>query len=381
MTLIAVAALSARMMAEAAARDGFEVIALDLFGDADTRLAASEWRSLGAPGSLHIDEGRTLSALRELTRRGDVRGWVAGSGFEGRHELLDKAASLLPLVGTSPESVARVRDPAAFFGFLAAQGIAHPPVQLAAVASATPSDGARWLVKDAQGCGGWHIHRATPRRVAAMSAHHYLQQEVPGVPMSATFIGNGYDATVLGFNELIVRAFGTWPFVFCGAVGPVRMAAALESRVAAAVRALTVEFNLRGLCSLDFMRDGDRFSVLEVNPRPPASMALYESAALMAAHVRACQQGELPFASAHADTDPLAGTEIVFARRAGLIDDAAAQHLITWPDCHDLPCAGTRFNAGDPVCSLSASGATADEVRQRLSEGREALLQTLETCT
>jgi len=43
---IAVAALSARMMAEASARDGFDVVALDLFGDADTREAwASPRRS------------------------------------------------------------------------------------------------------------------------------------------------------------------------------------------------------------------------------------------------------------------------------------------------------------------------------------------------
>src|SRR5688500_9172827 len=118
------------MMAEAAARDGFEVVALDLFGDADTRLVASEWRPLGTPGALHIGDTQTLAALRDLMRRGDVKGWVAGSGFEGRPELLDKAASLLPLIGTAPEAVARVRAPQAFFGFLATQGIAYPPVRL-----------------------------------------------------------------------------------------------------------------------------------------------------------------------------------------------------------------------------------------------------------
>ena len=39
MALLAVAAVSARLLAESAARDGYGVVALDVFGDADTRHA------------------------------------------------------------------------------------------------------------------------------------------------------------------------------------------------------------------------------------------------------------------------------------------------------------------------------------------------------
>lgn len=364
------------MMAEASARDGFDVVALDLFGDADTRVAASQWMSLGEPATLAIDEVRTLAALRALARRGDVSGWVAGSGFEGRPGLLAEAAALLPLVGTTAAAVCRVRDPAQFFGFLASNGIHYPPVRLGALARTLPDDGTRWLLKDATGCGGWQVRRATPQRLADMTAHHYLQQEAPGVPMSATFVANGRTAVILGFNELTVRRFGTRPFVFCGAVGPVKLAARAASRAQAAVRALTAEFELRGLCSLDFMLDGDEIAVLEINPRPPASMALYGDG-LMAAHVQACLHDTLP--PPRSLPDRVEGTEIVFARHDGLIDDAAAHRLSTWPDAHDLPCPGTRLQAGDPLCSLSASGADADAVRAALHQAREALLDTLET--
>ena len=374
---IAVAALSARMMAEASARDGFDVVALDLFGDADTREAASQWMSLGEPASLAIDDARTLAALRVLARRGDVSGWVAGSGFEGRPGLLAEAAALLPLVGTPAAAVCRVRDPAQFFGFLASKGIHYPPVRLGALARTLPADGTRWLVKDALGCGGWHVWRATPRRVAEdMPAHHYLQQEAPGTPMSATFVANGRQAVILGFNELTVRRFGTRPFVFCGAVGPVKLAARAASHALAAVRALTAEFELRGLCSLDFMLRGSEIAVLEINPRPPASMALYGDG-LMAAHVQACLHDALP--PPRALTDHVEGTEIVFARHGGLIDEAAARRVSGWSGAHDLPRAGTRLEAGDPLCSLSASGDHADAVRAALHQAREALLDTLET--
>jgi len=214
------------------------------------------------------------------------------------------------------------------------------------------------------------------------SSHHYFQREMAGLPMSATFIANGRDVHVLGFNEQTVRRFGTRPFVFCGAVGPVPVAEHIARRVAAIARALAVEFELRGLCSLDFMRDGDAIGVLEVNPRPPASMGLYKARAgspgVMQAHLRACLDGELP-PPVPSHAQQVEGLEIVFARQPLQLDAAAAQRLAAWPGIRDLPEAGQRFDIDDPVCTLTASGSSAQQVRTRLDEGRERLLQSLET--
>ena len=372
MTVLAVAAVSARMLAEAAQGDGFDVVALDLFGDADTRRACSQWLPLGQPGDLRIDAAMLLSALGGLAQRGDVSGWVAGSGFEGQPDLLARGAALLPLIGTPADAVRRVRDAQVFFEFLDRQGIPHPPVRMSA-----PPDAAAWLVKDASGCGGWHVRRATPSETAP--EHHYVQREVPGTPMSATFIANGSGACVLGFNQLIVRRFGTRPFVFCGAAGPVPLSAELTSAVTAAVRALAAGFALRGLGSLDFMLDGDQFSVLEVNPRPPASMALYGPRRVFAAHLRACLHAELPLDWAAPSSGSVHGTEIVFAQRPTSLDEPAARRLAELAGCHDLPFAATRFDAADPVCSVSAQGESAHAVRSLLERRREAVHQFLET--
>ena len=404
MTVLAVAAVSARMLAEAARADGFDVVGFDLFGDADTRRACAEWLPIGRPDSLHIDADRLLSALAALARRGDVAGWIAGSGFEGRPDLLQRGAARLPLIGTPAGAVARVRDPKTFFGFLDAEGIPHPTVRLT-----VPADAAGWLTKDARGCGGWHIRRLAARHVeppfapagteadldadADADAHRYFQREMQGRPMSATFIANGSDACVLGFNRLIVRRFGAWPFVYCGAVGPVALREDMANRITAIVRSLAAEFSLRGLGSLDFMLEGDAFGVLEINPRPPASIALYgrtpagaRQAAWepIASHVRACLQGELPQRTAPgpAGSGPgtVWGTEIVFAARPLQLDEPAAQCLAGRAACHDLPFGATRFRAGDPICSVSASGADAEQVHALLARGREAVHQSLETC-
>jgi predicted ATP-grasp superfamily ATP-dependent carboligase len=369
MTALAVVSISARMLAESALGDGFEVVALDLFGDADTRRASIEWHSIGEPASLSIDGARLLSALDALAQRRRVAGWIAGSGFEGRPDLLESGAALLPLIGTQADAMRRVRDPQAFFGFLDAQGIAHPAVRMTA-----PEDASGWLVKDAHGCGGWHIRRAAPSDV--VSAPWYFQREASGRPMSATFIANGHDASVLGFNQLIVRPLAGRPFVFCGSVGPVPLPDDAADRVTAALRALVSAFSLRGLGSLDFMLDGDAVDVLEVNPRPPASMALY-GPGMVAAHVRACEQGELPGSAAQAN-GLVRGMEVVFAPRRLWLDEPATQRLAARPDCHDLPMAATGIEAGDPLCSVSANGENPEHVHELLQRGREAVHQSLE---
>ena len=375
MTTLAVAAFSARLLAEAAALDGHSVVALDLFGDADTRRVA-DWRSIGAAGSLQIDDASVLGALSELANASDAPlGWIAGTGFEGRPELLDAGARLLPLIGTPAAVVRRVRDPGEFFAALSAHGIAHPEVRFAA-----PTDADGWLLKDAKGSGGWHIRPASAAHdgPGAVDRSIYFQRAQPGVPMSATFIGHGSDALLLGINELIVRPFGQRPHVYCGCVGPVDVPVAFARRVFEAVRALTAEFGLRGWCSLDFIRDGDTFSVLEINPRPPASLALYAQRGLIDAQLRACLHAELPPPGAFAPTR-VAGTEIVYARRPWALDDAGAARLADRSDVHDLPGAGAQFEAGDPVCSLSAVGDSAGQVRAGLRAARAELLNILET--
>ena len=376
MAVLAVAAVSARMLAEAAARDGYSVAALDLFGDADTRHVSECWRPIGTPGSLQIDEERVLDALQELARHSAdaVIGWIPGSGFEGRPELLDAGAKLLPLIGTPADAVRRVRDPIEFFAALSAHGIAYP-----AVRSDAPADAEGWLLKDARGSGGWHIrHAAAERGADAAGTSLYFQRMAPGVPMSATFIGNGSDAVLVGINELIVRPFGARPHVYCGCVGPAGVTADLAHRIGNAVRVLTAEFGLRGWCSLDFMRDGDTFSVLEVNPRPPASLALYAQRGLVDAQLRACLHAELPLPAAFAPPR-VGGNEIVYARRPLTLADAGAQHLAARSDVHDLPVAGAQFDFGDPICSLSAAGDSTEQVRAALRAARDALLKTLET--
>ncbi len=377
MSVLAVAAVSARLLAEAAALDGYRVVALDLFGDADTRRAAQGWSAIGAsPGSLQIDAARVLDALGDLARRegDDVIGWIPGSGLEGQPDLLAAGAGLLPLIGTPADAVRRVRDPRAFFELLDACGIGHPEVRFEA-----PTDLAGWLLKDARGCGGWHIRAARTDDESPPGGPVYFQRGMAGVPMSVTFIGDGARADLLGVNELIVRPLGARPLVYAGCIGPVDVPPRVEQELALAVQALVAAFGLRGWCSLDVIRGhDDAIGVLEVNPRPPASLALYAQRGLIDAQVRACLHVELPRPGAFV-RPPTTGHGIVYARRRFTLSEASAQHLAARTDCHDLPAPGAHFAVGDPVCTLSVTGDGAAPLRARLAAACDDLITTLET--
>lgn len=361
---LVVAGRSARLMAEAAARDGYRVVALDTYGDADTRRAAARWQAIGRPGA-RLDPRSTLDALAAAAREPGVIGWVAGSDFECEPELLEQGAARLPLIGSAPADVRRLREPSAFFAALAGLGLLYPETRLE-----PPADPRGWLRKLALASGGWHIRAAADPHPAPAERQPYYQRELAGTPMSALFVADGRRARLLGCHELIVRPLGAHPHVWRGAIGPLARPAARQASIDAAVQGLARAFALRGLASLDFIDDGERDWLLEVNPRPPASMGLYD-AGLMRAHVEACRDGLLPPAPRAPTT--LRGSEIVFARHDLELGSAQAAALAARADCHDLPAAGSRFAAGDPVCSVSAAGRDRAAVRETLAAKRQAL--------
>jgi predicted ATP-grasp superfamily ATP-dependent carboligase len=353
---------------------------------------------------LRFDEGLFDAALEACIARGECVGWLPGAGFEGRCELLERAGSRLALIGNDAQTVKRVRDPDTFFGLLERLGVQHPPRRQTPPDSAGP-----WLIKDAAGTGGWHIRRWVSGTTVDLAKGMYFQLELAGLPMSATFLANGSDAWVLGYNALRARSFGSRPFVYSGVVGPVAVPPAVGLTITRALAGVLQQVPLRGLGSIDFLVERDEVSVLEINPRPPASMALYRSArfesgplaqangtghaphGLFGAHIRACLQRELPLgvtaatpvlgspgAPALGDAGGVRGVRIVYARQPRVVSDAVSRHFAEWPGAHDLPMAGTRVAAGDPLCSLWAVGASAARVDAALTDGQHALQRTLE---
>jgi uncharacterized protein len=363
---LVLAGLSVRLMAESARRAGYEVIALDAFGDRDTRQAAAAWHDIGTCQGARLDGARvlaTLDALRQHTARGaGPLGWIAGTGFEALPEVLAQGAELLPLLGTLPPAQAALRCPGTFFAALNALGLPHPATQ-----PQRPEPAEGWLYKDFGSSGGWQV-RAARTAPPAPPPLAYYQQWAPGQPMSCLFVANGRAAHVLGHQRQLVATLGARPCVWQGVLGPVAVPEPVGALLEQALAALVPHFGLRGLASLDYLLDGCTVRLLECNPRPSASMALYERAAapsLIDAHVQACLRGELP--GRPWPPGPVRGTHLVFAHRPAMLDGRVLARLHGSGWCHDLAGAPVAVGLHEPVCTVTAQAQDEAEVHRLLA--------------
>jgi predicted ATP-grasp superfamily ATP-dependent carboligase len=381
---IATVGLSARMLTQSAHRAGFNVAALDIFGDRDTRSVAALWFDIGGGdgGGLSIDRQRMFDALERTARLPRMLGFVAGSGLETLTQQLCGASRLPRFIGNGAAATTAVREPRRFFALLDRLEITHPEV-----AYSRPANTTGWLIKRANGCGGTHIEMLS-RSDAAMAPDVYFQRRAPGRSMSALFIAARGEARVIGFAEQLSTAVGRWPYLHTGSIAPVKLARALENRITEAIEAITAETHLVGLNSIDFLLDGEHFEVLEINPRPSSTMSLYEIAApdawphgLIACHVDACLDGRLP--SKAAPALKTAGQRVLFAPHNFVVSATFSQACFIDPACHDVPHPGARIGAGEPVCTTIVTQpgqASASAVRDELERRETSLLHRIETC-
>ena len=335
-----IVAVSGRALAQSAGRAGYRPVVLDLFADRDTRAASSACRSINAPGTLRIDATRLLDAARRLAPGGDL---VYGSGFEGRPALLDRLSRGRALYGNSPATVASLRDPDRFFPLLRRLGISHPAVRLT-----PPARPQGWLLKRRGAAGGTGILLAGSAPAAGAD---YYQRIESGDSLSATFLADGRRAMVLGFNRQWTAPRPGRPYLYGGAVGGLTLRPRLRREIEDALDALVAETGLVGLNGLDFILRRKEWLVLELNPRPTATFELYDldyPGGLLQWHLRACG-GELPLRAAV--------PRAVRAHAVVHADASTNEAMMRFPRwCRDLPTRGNRFAAGDPICTVHATG-------------------------
>ncbi|GBC83818.1 hypothetical protein HRbin11_00236 [bacterium HR11] len=356
---------SVRMLAELAVRAGYDVFALDYFGDADLR-ALCPGLSLRHDFNGQSYDPRTLVRIAATLSHPAV---VYGASFENHPALVVRLARGRRLLGNSPATLRGVRNPFRLGDVLRSAGRAFPET-LPADPVKRPDPKRRWLLKPLRSGGG---HAVRVWSGGAVPSDAVLQEYRPGMVGSAVFVADGRRAVLLGVTEQLVgrRAFGARDFRYCGNLVPPRLASdelrALIDEARAVAAVLTEAFGLRGLNGIDFVWSGGRLWTIEVNPRPPASLEPLEMVygyRTFELHVRAFD-GDLPeFDLGQAERRvSAAGKAVLYATEDVTVGDTG-----DWPGrgIRDVPHPDEFIPRDRPICTLRAVGPTPAACLNRL---------------
>jgi uncharacterized protein len=362
---IIVIGYSARALAASAAHAGFAPLSIDVFGDDDTR--EMSFASVKLDGGLA--EGLTLDKVADAVQRlvgvYDPVGLVYGAGFEHQPETIAAIAQRTRVFGNTAKTLMRGKDPLWLAQVCQANGVRHP-----AIAVETPDEPELWLRKRRGGAGGGHIVMA--EAASRASPECYFQRRVAGDSISALFLASERKAEIIGLSLQWAAPTPEAPFRYGGAAGPVDIDRAQAQEIARSVATISSELDLVGLNSADFLVSTDAVWLIEINPRPGATLDVFESneAPLFARHVAACEGRRMPASSSFA----VKAAETVYAPH-----EVAVCEELNWPDwAVDRSPPGTHFSAGDPVCTVLASGATVGFARACASERARKIIALVE---
>lgn len=364
---IALIALSARPLAASAARAGFAALSFDLFADLDTCAHTARCVRVHKKNGCSFDGDDLVQALHSLAPAGLPV--VLGGGLEDDPALMARIAERNPILGNAPQVVRVLKDPLALAALCGHFKIPFPAVALDADA-ARALEGGPVLEKKIGGAGGAHIRRRDGGDVSPPAPGHYLQREVSGESLSILLLANGTSARVVGASRQWRTEDAEHPFRYGGAAGPVALPEPFAEAMYQAALNIVLSCGLVGLLSLDFVVASDGWFLVEVNPRLGATLDIFDvdpMPPLLGLHLAACG-GRLPEglpapAQAHA-----AG--IVYAARDMVVPQDS------WPDyVADRPPAGAAIAKGSPLCTIRATGPTAEIAEARMRERRDTLLR------
>lgn len=357
-----IVAISARALAQSAGRAGWRAAAVDAFGDDDARAACLEL--VVAPNIQDSFAQCDLDALvAPLVRAHRPAGIVYGAGFEDCPDQLTRLARHAPLFGAAAAAVAKAKDPIRFSNLCAAAGLLHPEIET--TSPLRPDD---WLLKRAGGSGGRHIQNAAGR---TRSAGDYWQRRIEGRSVSLLFACDETAFSPLGWSQQWTSPAPDAPYRYGGAAGPIEGPAAPE--VYDALSRLATALGLNGLASADFIDDGRRLWLLEINPRPGATLDVFDDAAdpLMRRHLGATKVAPPPLRAGK----NIKASAIVYAEEDVVI---ACREWPVW--VADRPPAGALVPTGAPLCTVFARGESLPRLRTSVAaRARDVLELTRKT--
>jgi hypothetical protein len=385
-------------LAASARKAGYQVYAVDYFGDQDTKRLCRESQSIikqrAGETCGQLDKNFSPEALFQLVedflKRVEIDAVLLSSGLDDSPDLLFELNNLVPILGNHPEAVRKVRDKMNFFQEINRLELSHPETAMAENLEEAKEEakniGYPVLVKPLRSFGGTGIRKANGpeeiehafRRASLLDDKVLIQEYISGIAASASLISSANGATTLTLNEQLLgmREMGQRePFGYCGNIVPLQANKAVADKCKGMVERIASHFNLLGSNGIDFVisREGVPY-VIEVNPRFQGTLECVErtlNVNIVKAHVEACVQRKLPKIEKRPSS--FCVRLILFAPQRSVAPDLSA-----FEEVRDVPLPRVVIERGEPICSVAVKETNRDSSIRKALEIAKLIYKSLE---
>ncbi len=304
---VLVAGFNTRPLAYSLYKAGYEVYAVDFFGDLDLYPCVKDYLVLTKILSANYEiiknnysEYLPNLILELLAKHPKINYLIIGSGlddaFEERvlilNEINQKNYKIINL-NNSLDAIKKSRNIDYIFNFLKNLGYKVPSsTSYDEVKSKINGLNYPFVFKKVSGSGGINVYKINNRdelsfilnliRTQDFYPKDWLVQEyIEGLPVSCTTISNGIESRVISINRQIVgEKFLNAPkeFMYCGNIVPANIFKEDKKLIAEISLKLSNELKLRGINGFDFVLKEHYPYLMEINPRIPGSIRVSEEA-------------------------------------------------------------------------------------------------------
>ena len=383
---VLVAGFNTRPLVYSLSRAGYEVYAVDFFGDLDLYPFVKDCLILTKKLNANYDlaknnysEYLSLLILELLDKYPDIKYLIIGSGLDDGIE--ERALILKDInrkkykifnLNNELEAIKRSRNTEFIFNLLIKFGYDVPRTvsfhedKFKANKLEYP-----FILKKKSGSGGTNVYKIRNEsdltfninlinREGFIPKDWLIQEYIEGNPVSCTTISNGVESEVISVNHQIIGddKYLNAPkeFMYCGNVVPANVFAEERKLIVDISLKLSTELGLKGINGFDFVLKNQYPYLIEINPRIPGSIRASEEAMninLLDLHIKSFTEKGWEFVKKtlkNAKIENFATKMIFFAPKE--VDKNLLNKINNLEYVHDKSEPVKSIYKGEPVCTI-----------------------------
>ena len=195
-----------------------------------------------------------------------------------------------------------------------------------------------------------------------------IQEYIDGIPISCTTISNGEECLVVSINRQIMGESRLYPpkeFMYCGNIVPADLSKKENKLISKISMFLTTKLGLKGINGFDYvLKDGYPY-LMEINPRIPGSIRATENSYdlnLLDLHIKSFDVDKWDFVTKIIGSKKISGFStklILFAPKE--IERSFLPKINSLEFVHDKSEPIKGIQKGEPLCSVLYNGRTLQE--------------------